>query len=251
MIIDIIVAAVLILSAIISFFRGFIRETLTIAGVAGGGFAAITFGPMLSPTFQGWFGIVEGEEVTKLFDIVPMTIIANLCAYAVIFVGVVIAISVISHFTAGAAKAMGLGPIDRTFGVIFGLIRGVLLLGLLYLPFHLLMDEAAKNKYFGDSQLHIYVEKTADFIAGFLPSSKEVEDTASDVVDSAVNGVKDGTIKQQLFQNNMLSNGKDNQKKSVTPSVDKSTQDNHSAIGYDKIQRDALSDLMAEPTFNE
>ena len=95
MIIDLVVGAVILVSAVISFFRGFIRETLTIAGVAGGGFAAILFGPSLAPTFRNWLGIVDGEPVEKLFDLVPMTIIANVCAYAAIFIGVVITISVI------------------------------------------------------------------------------------------------------------------------------------------------------------
>ena len=44
MIIDIVLGAIVLISAIISFLRGFIREVLTIAGVAGGFFAAIVPG---------------------------------------------------------------------------------------------------------------------------------------------------------------------------------------------------------------
>lgn len=250
MIIDIVVGAIVLISAIISFLRGLIRETLTIAGVAAGLFAAITFGPILSPVFRSWLGVAETkaegsdatatQEVAKLFDIIPMTIVADVCAYAAIFVLVVIIVSVISHFTAGAAKAMGLGPIDRTLGVIFGIVRAVLLLALLYLPFHLLMDEDSKAKYFADSKTHIYIEKTAEFMVRFLPSSKDVEDK--------VNEVKDGQIKKKLYENNILTdeNAKPVEKKE-TPSE----------TGYQKDQRQDLNELIGkdpvlkEPEFNE
>ncbi len=235
MIIDLVVGAVIAISAIISFFRGLIRETLTIAGVAGGGFAAVFFGPSLAPIFRNWLGVVEGEPVQKLFDLVPMTIIANLCAYAVIFIAVVIVISLISHFVSGAVKAMGLGPVDRTLGVVFGIVRAVFLLGLLYLPFHLLMAQDSKDQWFGESRTHIYIEKTATLIASFLPSSKEVTDTADDVVS--------GEIKKKLFENDILHD------KNASSIIVEETEELDS--GYDQKKRDQLNDLIREPVYNE
>ena len=198
MIIDIFVGIVVLLSAIISFFRGFIREVLTIAGVAGGIFSAIFFGPVLAPVLRGWLGVGEGDaEPAKLFDLVPMSLIADISAYGAVFIVVVIIISVISHFTAGAAKAIGLGPIDRTLGVIFGVFRALVLLALLYLPFHLLMEQDTKNEYFGDSRSFFIVEKTAAFIASFLPESEEVQDSAED------------KIRDKLKEQDLLKSGKD------------------------------------------
>ncbi|HPF77787.1 MAG TPA: CvpA family protein [Alphaproteobacteria bacterium] len=240
MIIDIVVGAVVLISAIISFLRGFIREVLTIAGVVGGLAAAIFFGPKLSPVFRSWLDVTE-DSTRKLFDIVPMGIVADICAYASIFILVVIIISVISHFTAGAAKAMGLGPIDRTLGVIFGIVRAVILLALLYLPFHLLMTEDAKAKYFADSKTHLYIEKTADFMVRFLPSSKDVKDKVEDVAD--------GQIKKKLFENDILYN------KDAKP-AEKPAEKNEET-GYKKDERKELEDLMEdqptvrEPTVNQ
>ena len=45
----------------------------------------------------------------------------------------------------GAVNAMGLGPVDRSLGVFFGVARALLLLGLVYLPFHLLLDDDARR----------------------------------------------------------------------------------------------------------
>lgn len=235
MIIDIVVGVVVLISAIISFLRGLIRETLTIAGVVAGFFAAIYFGPKLAPTFNNWLGVSDNpEEITKLFDIVPMNIVADICAYASVFVIVVIIISLISHFTAGAAKAMGLGPIDRTLGVIFGIARAVILLGLFYMPFHLLMDQAAKDKYFADSKTHPVIEGTADFLTRFLPSSDEVKETVEEATE--------GEIKKKLFENDILYN------KNAKPAEEKPKP---AETGYDNQERDELDNLIRQPQFNE
>ena len=237
MVIDLVVGAVMLISAIISFFRGFIREALTIAGVVAGFFAAVFFGPKLSPVFYNWLGVdTEAEEIEKLFDIVPMNIVADVCAYAAIFVFVVILVAVISHFTSGAVKAMGLGPIDRTIGVIFGIIRALLLLSLLYLPFHLLMDEESKTEYFGNSKTHYYIEKTASYIATFFPQSDEAEETAEEVVDE--------TIKSKLLENNFLKD------KNLKLPI-KSNKTENAEIGYKSDQREGLEDLFDRPTINQ
>ena len=242
MIIDLVVGAVVIISAIISFLRGLIRETLTIAGVVGGFFAAVFFGPKLAPTFNGWLGVPENlddpdVEVEKLFDLIPMNVVADVCAYAAVFVAVVIAISVISHFVAGAAKAMGLGPIDRTLGVIFGIARAVILLALFYMPFHLLMDEDSKAKYFASSKTHGVIEGTTEFLTRFLPSSDEVKDKVDEATESE--------IKKKLFENDILYN--ENKKKEDTG------DSQQPETGYDNSERQELEKLMGteSPKFNE
>ncbi len=171
MIFDIIVIAVLLISAIIAFLRGFIREALTILGVLGGLVAAYTSAPQLSVYVRGWLGVKDGLEPELLFGIIPRTLVADILAYGGIFIVVVILLSIVSHFLAEAVKNMGLGAIDRTFGVVFGIIRGVILLGLLYLPVHLLVDEETKNTWFADSRAHFYLEQSSEVISVFLPKT--------------------------------------------------------------------------------
>ncbi|MCI5059950.1 MAG: CvpA family protein [Alphaproteobacteria bacterium] len=238
MIIDLIVGGIVLISAFISFLRGLIREVLTIAGVVGGGLAAIALGPKLSPVFRDWLG-VSGTSEDKLFDLVPMGIVADICAYGSIFIIVVIILSVISHLSAGAIKAMGLGPIDRTLGVLFGIVRAVILLGLFYLPFHLLMDAESKTKYFGESRTHAVVEKTANIIAGFLPSSSDVQ--------QSVHGVTNSQIKEQLMKNKILSSGEEEAEEESQTQAQSSDEE-----GYKQEERNKLDDLMLEePAYNE
>jgi len=174
MILDIFVLVVLLISAGIAFMRGFIREVLTIAGVLGGLAAAYFGAPLLIPTMEGWLGVVEGQEVGRLFGVLPFDVLAMGLSYALIFVVVVVILSVISHFLAEGVKSMGLGAIDRTLGFIFGIVRGVIVLGLLYLPLHLFLAQEAKDEWFGSSKTHVFVEGTATFFAKFV--SQEGQD---------------------------------------------------------------------------
>lgn len=238
MIIDIVVVIAVLASALISFMRGFIREVLTIAGVVGGILAAVFVGPVFAPMVRTWFGVgVEGAEPAKLFDIIPMEIVADATAYGVIFVAVVIVISVISHMISGAAKAMGLGPVDRTLGVIFGIARALVLLGLVYLPFHLLMDDARKEEFFKDSKTHYFVEKIAGVMAAYLPESDDVEkkmdETTSDL------------IKKKLEQEDLLGGGKKKTDDAAKPSSDPDD------AGYKEEQRKKLDQLFNQPAVNE
>ncbi len=200
MVIDIVVGVIVLASALISFMRGFIREVLTIAGVVGGVLAAVFVGPSLAPTVRQWFGAGEGEDPKKLFDIVPMEIVADVTSYGVIFISVVIVLSVLSHFISGAAKAMGLGPVDRTLGVFFGIARAMVLLGIVYLPFHVWMGEKPKEEFFKDSKTHYYIEKISTVMAAYLPESDDVE--------KKIDEGKDNLIKKTLENQDLLDTGK-------------------------------------------
>lgn len=170
--VDIGVIVILLISAGVSFFRGLIKEVLTILGVLGGGFAALNFGASFTPITSKWFGIEEGKEAGKLFDLIPMEMAAHITAYAGIFIIVFIILQLASHLISSAAQALGLGPVDRTLGIFFGLIRGLLLLGVLYLPFHLILSEDNKKEWFEKSQTMVFVKGTTEWLLSFVPQEK-------------------------------------------------------------------------------
>lgn len=243
MIIDIVVALVVLSSALISFMRGFIREVLTIAGVVGGILAAVFVGPSLAPTVRVWFGVGEGadtENAKKLFDLIPMEVVADVTTYGAIFITVVIVLSVLSHFISGAVKAIGLGPVDRSLGVIFGVARALVLLGLFYLPFHFGMPERPKQEFFKDSQTHYFIEKIAIEMAAYLPESDEVKEETDDL------------IKKKLEDQNLLGGKKrdPDAKLSITPLED-APADTPAGEGYKDEEREKLDELFNEPATNQ
>ena len=233
MIVDILVLAVLLISALIAFLRGFIREVLTITGVVGGLAAAYFGGPLLQPQMRTWLGVEPDIEPQRLFGILPYDIVADALSYGLIFIVVVIVLSVLSHFLAEGAKNIGLGAVDRTLGFVFGLLRGIILLGLLYLPVHLFIDEESKAAWFGSSKTHLYLEQTAGAIAEFIPESA-VEDAEEDlkIVDEA------NKTRKQLEEINVL-------KREGEQSPVEDVQKNE---GYSEEFREQMDKLFEEET---
>ena len=140
--VDIGVILVLLISAGVSFSRSYSRS-LTIVGVMGA-LAALIFVEVLSRLTHGWFGIKDGVDAGKLFDILPMVWlpILRLTPWC----------SLVFCFTATcqlllSSSAHGWSwPIDRTrWGFSVWPARGVLLLGLIYLPFYLILPEDNKK----------------------------------------------------------------------------------------------------------
>jgi len=205
MIVDIVVLIVLFISAFIAFLRGFIREVLTIAGVLGGMAAAYVGGPVLAPFMRGWFGVEEGVEPDKLFGLLPYNIVADGLSYISIFILVVLVLSLISHMMAETARSMGMGAVDRTLGVVFGLVRGILLLGLLYLPVYLMVDKKSSDEFFDTSRTHFYLEKTAGWMAGFLPEDT-IEDLNSETQSGDDTKQPPGAARERLQQLDLLQN---------------------------------------------
>lgn len=188
MIIDIVVVVVLLFSAAVSFWRGLIREVLTIAGIAGGIISAYVCGPLLAPTMRGWFGVVEGEDPQMLFGPLSYEMAADATAYVAIFVVVVIVLSFVSHFISEFVRHIGLGALDRTLGVLFGLARGMLLLGLVHFIVSYALSDEQKEQYLVPTKSYVYLEATSQWIATYLPdqfkdalkdSSKNVEQADS------------------------------------------------------------------------
>ncbi len=240
MIIDIIVIAVLLISAIIAFLRGFIREVLTIAGVVGGMIAAYIGGPLLAPFMRGWLGVKDGEEPERLFDMLPYDVVADALSYGAIFIVIVIILSIISHFLAEAAKKSGLGAIDRTFGFIFGILRGILLLGLFYLPVHLYIDDEAKETYLKGSKTTFYLEKTSAALKTWIPA---------ETTDSMEKSMKTITESMDTHQDNeKIDLLKKSYERAERNSPSNSKPNSQNENGYDDELRNKMDQLFKEKT---
>lgn len=238
---DIIVFASLVISAAISFMRGFIRETLTILGVVGGMGAAYFGGPLLNPFMRSALGVVEGEDPKRLFDIIPYTLVADAASYGIIFITVVIILSLVSHALAETVRSVGLGSLDRTLGVFFGLARGILLLGLLYLPFHLLFSAEQKEQYFKDSKTIFYLEQTAAAISSLLPdNTREKLQSESEKAQSAGEGAKETFEKIDLLK--QFQEGK------PRPDNKNAAPENPNAPGYNQEFRNQMNQMFEEQT---
>lgn len=141
LLLDTIVLIVMTLSIVIAFFRGFIKEVLTIVNLLVAAVAAYLLAPMLLPTAKGWFGVTgeAGEKVKYIFGVIPPNVMATFVSYGLIYFGVFIILCLAGMAISSSVKALGLGPLDRAFGMVFGALRGFLLVFVIYLPFAFFM----------------------------------------------------------------------------------------------------------------
>ncbi len=124
-IIDGIVAVIIVLSAILAYSRGFVRETLAIGGWILAAIAAYVFAPTAEPLMK---------EVPVLRDFLgPSCELAMIAAFAAVFALALIVVSVFTPLFAGAVQRSALGGIDQGLGFLFGVLRGALLVAIAFL----------------------------------------------------------------------------------------------------------------------
>src|SRR4029077_13634548 len=115
---DLAIIAIIALSALFAFARGFVREALSI--IAWVGAAAITL-----------YGFNRVYAIAIRFVTTPL--LADLIAGAGLFVISLIILTIVTGYLARFADSSTLSPINRTLGLVFGLARGVVLVSLAYL----------------------------------------------------------------------------------------------------------------------
>ena len=116
---DGIVLAVIVLSAVLAYARGLVRESLSIAGWIVAALAGFYFAPMLEPLMR---------EVPVLRDLLGTNCeLGILAGFAVAFAVALILVSFVTPLLAGAVQNSAIGPIDQGLGFVFGIARGVLL----------------------------------------------------------------------------------------------------------------------------
>lgn len=97
--------------------RGLVREVLGIGAWAGSAyFAAFAF-PFVKDRFRGWIGRPD---------------IADPMAVAALFLVAVILLSIVAGMVGSVVRMSLMGGIDRTLGMVFGILRGVVIVAFAY-----------------------------------------------------------------------------------------------------------------------
>jgi membrane protein required for colicin V production len=166
--------------------RGFVREILTIGSLLGAAAATYVFGPNLTPMTRSWIVDPAASEPQRLFGVIPYEMLAPVIAFALVFVVVLVALTLATHLISKGVHSVGLGPVDRSLGVAFGLVRGVIILGLMGLVMNFVLSDAQKEQYFSDSKTFPMVTYTADLMQALMPDRSVLEHGAKKNVNKAL-----------------------------------------------------------------
>ena len=118
-IVDAVVAVVILLSAILAYSRGLVREVLAIAGWVAAAAAAYYLTPMAEPLVQ---------EIPVLSGILDGSCeLSVLTAFFAVFVLALVVLAILIPLFSSAVQRSAVGGVDQALGFLFGVLRGALL----------------------------------------------------------------------------------------------------------------------------
>jgi membrane protein required for colicin V production len=152
---DLAVFAVLLISALLAFARGLIKELLSVVSWVGAAVATLYGLPYLEP-FALMFISVE--------------LIAKAATGIAIFVVTLVILSLISQMITARIKDSMLSAIDRSLGFVFGVFRGSVLLCLAFLVFAWAWPPEEHPQALRTAKTRPVIEAGADLLRRLLPS---------------------------------------------------------------------------------
>lgn len=128
-------ALIVVVSAILAFSRGLVRELMAIIGWVGAAIAAYYFAPGVQPLVKEL--PVVGEFLSESCE---LSVVA---AFAGVFVIGLIVAALFTPLFSGAVQRSAIGGIDQALGFLFGAARGVLLIAIAFIVYDRVLSDQA------------------------------------------------------------------------------------------------------------
>lgn len=126
-VVDAVVAAVVVISAILAFSRGLVRESMAIVGWIAAAVVAFTFAGAAEPLVK---------EIPYLGDFLGESCeLAVLAAFAIVFALALVVVSFFTPLLSSAVRHSALGAVDQGLGFLFGVLRGMLLVAVTFVVY--------------------------------------------------------------------------------------------------------------------
>lgn len=171
-IVDGVVAAIVVVSALLAYSRGFVREAMAIAGWIGAAVLAFMFAPSVEPLVR---------EIPVLGDFIgdscELSIIA---AFAAVVAISLVVVSVFTPLFSSMIQRSALGGLDQGLGFLFGVLRGILLVAVAFFVYDTVLtsqdmemiDNSRSAKVFGQMTGQIE-ERDPSAALGWMTSQYE------------------------------------------------------------------------------
>ncbi|MDP9065148.1 MAG: CvpA family protein [Pseudomonadota bacterium] len=148
---DAFIVLILLGSTLIGLLRGFVREAVSLTFWILAIWAAWKFGPQVEPHLGGLLANASvapwvGRIVVLLLVLIAGWVVAMLLSYI--------------------TRSIGLGPIDRVIGLLFGIVRGLVLVGLIVIGAELL--HLNREDWWSRSKLIPYGESVGDWLRAMV-----------------------------------------------------------------------------------
>jgi membrane protein required for colicin V production len=153
---DILIIVILGYSLVRGLFRGLVKEVSSIIGVLGGFYAAYTY-----------YGVLAG----LLSGLIHDTAYLNILSFLIIFCGVLIIVGVLGVIIKYLLNIAFLGWVDRFGGVVFGVLKGILIVSILFITLTAFLPKG--TAFIKNSELAPHVSWISEKMANVI--SKEMK----------------------------------------------------------------------------
>jgi len=156
-IIDIFIAVALLISIVVGFFRGFVKEAISISALLLATWAALYFGPDVGSVSENW---LSSEELQKW------------AGRILVFVVILAVGGLLGWGVSKLVRLSALSGIDRVLGSAFGAARGVVLMALLVIGGQYAGFD--NDEWWLQSRTIPYFEVVADWVKVMAPKGYEL-----------------------------------------------------------------------------
>ena len=157
---DIAVIAVLAVSGVLAFARGFVHEVLSIVGWIGAIFATMYATPLLKPL---------------MMQVIDDEFFAALALGAIIFIATLVILSMLTKAISRKVKDSALGALDRALGLLFGLLRGAIIICLAYIALEWVIPADEQGPWVREAKAIQMVEIGSGMIKALAPNDDDAD----------------------------------------------------------------------------
>jgi len=161
---DVVVVAILVISGLLAYFRGLVREVLSLATWIGAALGAL-------------YGFSTVQPYVRQF--ISVNIVADILSGVGLFLVALVVLTLINHLISSRVKDSALGAIDRGLGFLFGVARGALLVSVAYIAASWFWAEDELNPYLDDARTLPIVRQGADLLLQVIPKDMRMESRAA------------------------------------------------------------------------
>lgn len=162
--IDLIVIAIILISALVALWRGLVRETFSIFEWVASAYAALRLAPVFQPMLAG---IIEPPWL----------------AWTAVFIGtlliVLVPLSIMTHRFAEVVKRSEIGPVDRALGFVFGIGRGLVIVGLAYIAYAAFVPLEGQSATITGARLFPLIQNSSQVLLSLVPGTQSEGGTVS------------------------------------------------------------------------
>jgi membrane protein required for colicin V production len=188
--VDICVLAVIGISALLALSRGLVKEVLSILSWVGAVVAVIFLLPRAEP--------IVGQYIKE-------PLLAQIASGIGIFILALVVFGIANHYLSANVRSSALGALDRSLGLIFGIVRGAVVVCVAYILMSWAMpNPASRPDVIREARTEPLAAEGATFLKSLLPA--DVVDKGSAAIDTSMQKLEQGKALNDSYQNLMNGN---------------------------------------------